>query len=71
MAADTDEKVKELLPDDTHLHAWLDAAREVYGEVLDRAAKDDWPTLAARFRGVASGQNYVSVYRQTQGQPSK
>ena len=24
----TDEKVKELLPDDAHLHAWLDAARE-------------------------------------------
>ena len=24
----TDDKVKELLPDDTHLHAWLDAARE-------------------------------------------
>jgi urocanate hydratase len=24
----TDQKVKELLPDDTHLHAWLDAARE-------------------------------------------
>ncbi len=24
----TDEKVKELLPDDTHLHAWLDAARD-------------------------------------------
>ena len=24
----TDEKVKQLLPDDTHLHNWLDAARE-------------------------------------------
>jgi len=24
----TDEKVKELIPDDPHLHAWLDAARE-------------------------------------------
>ncbi len=24
----TDEKVKELLPDDAHLHAWLDAARD-------------------------------------------
>jgi urocanate hydratase len=24
----TDARVKELLPDDTHLHAWLDAARE-------------------------------------------
>ena len=24
----TDAKVKELMPDDTHLHAWLDAARE-------------------------------------------
>jgi urocanate hydratase len=24
----TDRKVKELLPDDTHLHTWLDAARE-------------------------------------------
>ena len=24
----TDRKVKELLPDDAHLHAWLDAARE-------------------------------------------
>ena len=24
----TDAKVKELLPDDTHLHAWLDAARD-------------------------------------------
>ena len=24
----TDEKVKELIPDDLHLHAWLDAARE-------------------------------------------
>lgn len=24
----TDEKVKELLPDDTHLHTWLDMARE-------------------------------------------
>jgi urocanate hydratase len=24
----TDAKVKELIPDDTHLHAWLDAARE-------------------------------------------
>jgi urocanate hydratase len=24
----TDEKVKELLPDDTHLHRWLDMARE-------------------------------------------
>ena len=24
----TDQKVKELIPDDVHLHAWLDAARE-------------------------------------------
>jgi urocanate hydratase len=24
----TDQKVKELIPDDTHLHKWLDAARE-------------------------------------------
>ena len=24
----TDQKVKELIPDDAHLHAWLDAARE-------------------------------------------
>ena len=24
----TDQKVKELIPDDSHLHAWLDAARE-------------------------------------------
>ena len=24
----TDAKVKEMIPDDTHLHAWLDAARE-------------------------------------------